>query len=77
MDERDADHSQAEVGGTTQQVAGEDAQASRVRRDVALEGDLHREVGDVRVVPLLPYHVVHGHEARKSCPPYRARVTIE
>ena len=63
VDERDADHSQAEVGGATQQVAGEDAQATRVRRDVALEGDLHREIGDMRVVPLLPYHVVHGHEA--------------
>ena len=63
VDERDADHSQAEVGGTTQQIAGEDAQSTRVRRDVALEGDLHRKVGDVRVVPRLPHHVVHGHEA--------------
>ncbi len=46
MKEADRDHGQLQVGGGTDGVPRQHAQAAAVRGDTFLEADLHREVGD-------------------------------
>ena len=48
MRECDSDDGQREVGGRAQRVAGENAQASTVRGQRLVEGNLHREIRNAR-----------------------------
>ena len=51
IEEPDPDEGQSELRGGLQMVAGEDAEAARVDRQVHVDAELHAEVGDEDVVP--------------------------
>ncbi len=53
----DADHRHAQVGGGANGVAGQHTQAARVRRHQRIQADLHRKIGNQRSAAWA-YHVV-------------------
>jgi len=50
VDQRNADDGHAEIGGRAEHIAGQDSEASGIRRQIWSQGDFHGEVGDSPVV---------------------------